>query len=154
MINYPRLVMDASGVLHALYEVRLSNPYTNWKPYYAVLTPGSGWQAEAVYSEYGEGEARQVSMVVDASGVPHIASQYDYTLFYSVRTPTGWATDFWLDSNLVYELSLDTGEYSAIGLDSDGEPIIAYYGEQDLKFAQIADPPDEYRFFLPMAREQ
>lgn len=155
MINYPRLVMDGFGVLHALYEVRLSNPYTNWKPYYAVLTPGSGWQAEAVYSEYGESEARQISMVVDASGVPHIASQYDYTLFYSVRTPAGWTTDFWLDSNLVYELNLETGEYSAIGIDSDGEPIIAYYGEQDLKFARVSDSlpsPDEYLFFLPMAR--
>lgn len=145
-LYYHDLAMDAQGWLHAVYQV--DDPDQDWIPYYAVQTAG-GWQSEPVYSQYGETEPRRIALALDAGGAPHIASQYDNNLYYSARTAAGWQTTFWLDVNEVFELDLDTGAYSAIGLANDGDPLIAYYGELDLKLAR---PLEIRRFYLPLAR--
>ena len=147
MIGYQRLALDGQGWLHAVYQV--DDPNRDWIPRYARQTAG-GWQTEDIYSEYGESEPRRMSLLVDGSGNVHVSSQYDNNLYYSLRTAGGWQTTFWLDLNQVYELDLDTGEYSALGLDSRDQPLIAYYGELDLKRLRVADPLRTY--YLPMAR--
>lgn len=102
-----------------------------------TITPSSAtsrWLVETVDPSTGPGQSS--SLVLDASGNPHI-SYFDWKnqdLKYAVKTGNTWSIE-----NVDAAGSL--GEYSSLALDSSGNPHISYYDSQvdvgngDLKYA-------------------
>jgi hypothetical protein len=74
-------------------------------------------------------ELGSTSMVLDSSGVPHVAyvtleSNKTRTVHYATRTSNGWKTE--KVANDTWGSSSDTGDTVSIVLDA-GKPLIAYY---------------------------
>ncbi len=91
-----------------------------------VEVNGTAGQPETIDSAWELGSS---SMVLDASGVAHVAyvtleSNKTRTVHYATRTSSGWKIEKVADDT--WGSSADTGDTVSIVLDA-GQPVIAYY---------------------------
>lgn len=131
---YSSLALDKNGWPHTSYY-----DITNYALKYAY-EDSFGWHLTTVTTRDA---GIQTSIALDSLGYPHISHfkgwYFDYNfnnLEYAYEDGSGWHTES------VDEYG-DVGRFSAIALDSDSYPHIAYYGDYDgnkcLKYAYKDD---------------
>jgi hypothetical protein len=112
---------DGAGTPHAFYA--------SGTEVHHATRDASGWSVEVVGSPYA-GFGRS-SMVIDASGRPHVA-YFARRLYYATRGTSSWTWE------VVDESGWVRGMYPSIALDASNRPRISYHdhGEDDLRYAQ------------------
>jgi len=99
---------------------------------YTSYTPQNGWAMETVAA--ANPDCQSLPLVLDAGGTPHLVYQGQTGgLYYATRQGNNWI------SELVDEAP-GAGHFSALALDSTGQPHIAYYDREQkaLKYATRA----------------
>ena len=87
---------------------------------------GTGWQTEVVDGGFRGGGT---SLVVDATGQPHISYNGDRHLKYAYYNGSSWQIEVVDESGTVVGLG------SSLVLDQAGLPHMSYYGNGELKYA-------------------
>lgn len=132
--HYSSLVLDDSGNPHISYNDGLN--FGNLK--YAVRKEGM-WKTERV--DHGVNGALFGSTGYDSSlkhhpsGKPAISyrdGNYYGSLMYAEKNEVGWVitkvdTGWDWDNETIQDPTGDTGSFTALSLDCDGNPVIAYY---------------------------
>jgi hypothetical protein len=127
--SYCPIVVDSNNIPHIAYTVWSQGTERAW-PYYFVMYGswnGSGWGIQKV----SNGSA--YSLVLDASGYPHILYSYYSPVFPS---STGLMYASWTGSSWISQTVDPNGaDYGVVALDSSGNPHVAYTDGTSIKYA-------------------
>lgn len=117
--SYISMELDQNDHPHLAYCVGAS--LGECDELHAAVYDGSDWIVEIVdEAQGGYGAGYHTSLVLDENGNEHLSySIKDTHLMYAVHTESGW------DRQQV--ISGESDQYTAIGLDSIGRPVIGYY---------------------------
>lgn len=113
------LALDPDGNPHIVYVKTLF--WETFHLYYAFKSGGT-WNIETV------AEGSSASLVLDASGNPHISFSHNNSLWHAFKSEDVWTIES-VDSGK------DVGVYNSLALDSDGNIYISYNSYSGLKYA-------------------